>query len=73
MITTPSALSQTDTFALADAHYASLVSRLQTKATQGLEHGEVEQMINKDGTELLRLLFQSHLDLRYEKNPLRRM
>lgn len=26
-------------------------------------------MINKDGTELLRLLFQSHLDLRYENEP----
>jgi hypothetical protein len=66
MITPPSDLSQTDTFEIANAHYANLVNCLETKASQGLEHGEVEQMINKDGTELLRLLFQSYLDQRYE-------
>jgi hypothetical protein len=66
MIQTPKALSQTDTFTVADEHYANLVNRLQTKASQGLAHGAVEQIINEDGTELLRLLFQSHLDLRYE-------
>ncbi|MDJ0650108.1 MAG: ISKra4 family transposase, partial [Xenococcaceae cyanobacterium MO_188.B19] len=33
--------------------------------TQGWEHGEVERYINEDGTELLRRLFQGHLDLRY--------
>ena len=66
MIQTPKALSQTDTFTIADEHYANLVNRLQTKASQGLAHGAVEQIINEDGTELLRLLFQSHLDLRYE-------
>lgn len=66
MIATPRALSQTDTFALADTHYANLVNRLQTKVSQGLEHGAVEQIIHEDGTELLRVLFQNHLDLRYQ-------
>ena len=32
------------------------MTRLQTQASQGLEHGEVEQMIYEDGKELLRLL-----------------
>lgn len=32
---------------------------------QGWEHGEVEAHITEFGTELMRWLFQGHLDLRY--------
>jgi hypothetical protein len=39
MIKTPNALSQTDTFTIADEYYANFVHHLQTKANQGLEHG----------------------------------
>ena len=43
----------------------SSTSTLTASSSQGWEHGEVERYINEDGTELLRRLFQSHLDLRY--------
>jgi hypothetical protein len=59
----------TDPFQFADEQYASLVQRLRSSESQGLEHGEVEQLIWLEGTELLRRLFQSHLDERYENEP----
>ncbi len=43
----------------------SSTSTLSASSSQGWEHGEVERYIKEDGTELLRRLFQSHLDLRY--------
>jgi hypothetical protein len=49
----------------ADTQYAQLVSHLRSAESQGLEHGALEQMIWQEGTELLRLLMQSHLDERY--------
>lgn len=51
---------------LAEEQYARLVSRLQTQESQGMEHGELEELIRVEGNELLRRLFQSHLDERYE-------
>lgn len=63
--TTPSA-PQTDAFKFSDEQYASLVERLRSTESQELEHGEVEQIIWQEGTELLRRLFQSHLDERYQ-------
>lgn len=46
-----------------------IVHGLQSKAWLSAEHGEVEQMIQKDGMEVLRLLFQGHLDLRSLSEP----
>lgn len=59
-------VQKADAFKLALEQYASLVQRLRSRESQELEHGEVEQMIWQDGTELLRSLFQSHLDERYQ-------
>lgn len=53
-------------FTVADEYYARLVRQLSEPSNQSLAHGEVEQLIQTEGTELLRRLFQSHLDLRYE-------
>ena len=61
-----SPVQSADAFKFADEQYASLVQRLRSRESQELEHGEVEQMIWQDGTELLRRLFQSHLDERYQ-------
>jgi hypothetical protein len=50
----------------ADEQYASLVERLRSTESQESEHGEIEQIIGQEGIELLRCLFQSHLDERYQ-------
>ncbi len=54
-----------DYFKQAHEQYQQLIKTLTASSSQGWEHGEVERYINEDGTELLRRLFQSHLDLRY--------
>jgi hypothetical protein len=63
--TSPSA-PQIDAFKVSDEQYASLVERRRSTESQELEHGQVEQIIWQEGTELLRRLFQSHLDERYQ-------
>jgi hypothetical protein len=45
--------------------FNDLVNRLSSKESEGWEHGELERYINASGTELLRRLFQGHLDWRY--------
>ena len=42
----------------------SLIEILRTPKWLGAEHGEVEQLIEKDGFEVMRLLLQGHLDER---------
>ena len=54
-----------DFFQLANEQYASLVNSLRAEDAQSWEHGEVESHITVWGTELMRRLFQAHLDLRY--------
>jgi len=41
-----------------------IVDRLQSAAVLGMEHGEVEGLISREGTELMRRLLQGHLDVR---------
>jgi nitric oxide reductase activation protein len=41
-----------------------LVNELQSDQTLGLEHSDLEQIISREGNELLRRLLQGHLDLR---------
>lgn len=53
-------------FEQAIEHFNELVNSLSSTDSQGWEHGELERYINTSGTELLRRLFQGHLDLRYE-------
>ena len=52
-------------FEQAHEQYHQLIKTLSAEDTQEWEHGEVERYINECGTELLRRLLQSHLDLRY--------
>ena len=51
-------------FVAAREQFAHLVKELQSEQTLHLEHGDVEQIISEQGTELLRRLLQGHLDLR---------
>jgi hypothetical protein len=60
-MTTPSE----NPYSLAEEQFASLVKHLQSDESQGMEHGEVEELIRVEGNELLRRLFQGHLDERY--------
>lgn len=52
-------------FEQASQQFNDLVVSLSSAASQRWEHGELERHINQSGTELLRRLFQGHLDLRY--------
>jgi hypothetical protein len=51
-------------FACSRASFEALAGTLAGAASGLLEHGELEDMIDRDGRELLRLLLQDHLDLR---------
>ena len=54
----------TEEFAAAREQFALIVDRLQSAAVLSMEHGEVEGLISRDGTELMRRLLQGHLDVR---------
>ena len=45
-------------------HCEFIVQTLSVDKSVRWDHGELEQWLQKTGTELLRLLYQSHLDLR---------
>lgn len=63
-------------FAAAVGAFGCLQGDLADPATARLAHHEVEELIEERGCELLRLLFQGHLDLRpagNANNPARRM
>lgn len=51
-------------FAAAREQFSHLVNELQSEQTLGMQHGDIEQMISREGNELLRRLLQGHLDLR---------
>jgi hypothetical protein len=53
-----------DDFAAAREQFDWLVAQLQSEATGQLQHGEVEDFLDQEGTELLRRLLQGHLDRR---------
>jgi len=57
------AIEQT-VFTMANEQYETLLNTIRSPEYQSLEHGEVEQFVYREGTELLRRLFQGHLDLR---------
>jgi hypothetical protein len=46
------------------ASFEALAGKLGDAASGALEHAALEEMIDRDGRELLRLLLQDHLDLR---------
>ena len=51
-------------FAAAREQFSHLIGELQSAPVLGMEHGDVEALISREGTELLRRLLQGHLDLR---------
>ena len=56
--------SVTELFEFADEQYDLLKTNLSGDEFQNMEHGEIESFVQQEGTELLRRLIQSHLDLR---------
>lgn len=51
-------------FTLADEQYQFILQTLGDSQSRQWEHGEIEQWLQETGTELLRRLYQCHLDLR---------
>jgi hypothetical protein len=51
-------------FAAADEQYARLKKRLASLEALGMEHSELEKEIEREGYEVMRLLYQDHLILR---------
>lgn len=53
-----------DTFSTSRTAFDALVVRPSTQSSLSLEYAEVEDLLDNDGTELLRCLLQDHFDLR---------
>lgn len=51
-------------FGSAREAFDGLIGRLECAETQELSHADVERLIQKEGTEVLRRLLQGHIDLR---------
>lgn len=62
----PGTASQ-DPFDDARAELDVLITRLRSKKVSSMEHSEVEALVEKEGREVLRLLYQGFLDLRASK------
>jgi hypothetical protein len=55
-----------DEFSFARERFEDLVMKLRESVTQLMEHGDIEALIEAEGREILRLLFQANLDVRSE-------
>ena len=53
-----------DEFSPAVEQFTLLLDRLRSQEATRMEHEEVEKLVNRDGTEVLRRLLQGHLDFR---------
>ena len=53
-----------DGFARSRACFGEVVGFLDGEGARRLSHGELEDRLNTEGRELLRVLYQDHLDLR---------
>jgi len=51
-------------FSAARAHFEALLDRVTSESVLALAHDDVEAVVERDGREVLRLIFQGHLDLR---------
>jgi hypothetical protein len=58
------AITQSDAFEEANAQFEKIKAQLESRETSRLEHSALEGLLQREGSELLRLLFQAHLDLR---------
>jgi hypothetical protein len=56
-------------FSEADYLFKSIKDSLNSNKLIAAEHGEIENFIKKEGFEVMRLLFQGHLDIRASKEP----
>jgi len=57
-------LIEMNPFLAADEGYASVKAMLSSASMLGAQHGEVERLLGEQGREVLRRLFQGHLELR---------
>ena len=53
------------------AQFERLLGRLTHEETQGVTHGDLEGLVQAEGSELLRRLIQGHLDQRSAQEPIR--
>ncbi|MFT5586208.1 MAG: hypothetical protein ACI9VR_003805 [Cognaticolwellia sp.] len=51
-------------FASARTHFEALLERVNLESVLSLAHDDVEGIVEQDGREVLRLIFQGHLDFR---------
>ena len=56
-------------FSEADNLFKNIKDALNDKELADAEHGEIENFIKKEGFEVMRLLFQGHLDIRATREP----
>lgn len=61
----------TGALSASDRCYSNLVGFLEGSDSAGLTHAELEQRLRVDGFNLLRQLYQDHLDLRAEREERR--
>jgi hypothetical protein len=58
------AVHPVDRFQEAEATFSGLVHRLQSTDSARMTHSDLEQLLEREGRELMRQLLQAHLDLR---------
>jgi hypothetical protein len=59
----------TSAFKQAQQMFSALALQLQSKQFHSQQHGDIEQKIKDQGFEIMRLLFQGHLDSRFANEP----
>ncbi|MBE8167639.1 MAG: hypothetical protein HAW66_04675, partial [Shewanella sp.] len=64
---------QHSVFNQAKIKFDSMISHLESSAVKYNEHGEVEDYIDVEGTEVLRCLFQGCLDKKAAEEPLQQI
>jgi len=57
-------LTEEDEFAMAQDEFAQLIEFLRSRHSRELSHTELEVVLNERGRELLRVMFQAHVDSR---------
>jgi hypothetical protein len=53
-----------EAFAISHARFGEVVAVMANAQTQSLQHAELEELVQREGRELMRLLLQDHLELR---------
>ena len=56
-------------FSPAFKQFNHLIDDLRSPEASQMEHGEVEDLIEREGREILRCLLQGHLELRASEEP----